>query len=142
MLMVAKVPKFSGITIMGLVVGLFLFSSGHFALSLVASIVFSVAADIMGKLSNYRSKKNILLSYVVFSYGLMGPVLPMWFMKDAYVANLEGRGKDAVYIDSLFEYINTGTFIIAVIAILVCAVLGGLFGQKMLKKHFAKAGIV
>jgi energy-coupling factor transport system substrate-specific component len=25
---------------------------------------------------------------------------------------------------------------------LVCAVLGGLFGQRMMKKHFEKAGIV
>ena len=84
----------------------------------------------------------MLVSYVVFSYGLTGPILPLWFMKDAYIANLTARGKDAAYIDTLFAPINNGSFIAAMAAILVCAVLGGLFGQRMMKKHFEKAGIV
>lgn len=62
-------------------------------------------------------------------------------MKDAYVASLQARGKDAAYIDGVFVNINTGTFFISMIAILVCAVLGGWFGQRMMKKHFIKAGI-
>ena len=63
-------------------------------------------------------------------------------MKDAYVVALQARGKNAAYIDALFAPINTGTFIVCLVSILVCAVIGGLFGQKMIKKHFAKAGIV
>lgn len=63
-------------------------------------------------------------------------------MKDAYVANLEARGKDAAYIAELFVNINMGTFVLAVITTLVCAVVGGWFGMKMIKKHFVKAGIV
>ena len=116
MLLAAKLQKFGGITIMGLVMGLFFFVSGHFVLSFAANILFS--------------------------YGLTGPILPLWFMKDAYVAALQARGKDATYIDALFAPINTGTFIVCLVSILVCAVIGGLFGQKMIKKHFAKAGIV
>lgn len=73
--------------------------------------------------------------------GLFGPIIPMWFMKDAYVANLEARGKDAAYIADLFANINMTTFVIAVAATLVCALVGGWFGQKMVKKHFVKAGI-
>lgn len=96
----------------------------------------------MAKLGNYRSKKLLLVSYVVFSYGLTGPILPLWFMKDAYIANLTARGKDAAYINTLFAPINSGSFAACVVLILVCAVLGGVFGQKMMKKHFEKAGIV
>lgn len=142
MLMVAKVPKFGGITIMGVVMGLFFFSSGHFVLSLLANIVCGIAADVIAKATGYKNKLGILISYVVFSYGLTGPVLPLWLMKDAYVANLEARGKDAAYIEGIFANINQGTFVICLVSILVCAVLGGLFGQKMMKKHFEKAGIV
>ena len=142
MLMVAKVPKFGGITVMGLVMGMFFFSSGHFVVSFAANIVCGILADIICKLSNYKSKKAIMLSYIVFSYGLTGPILPLWFMKDAYMAKLEARGKNAQYINDLFANINTGTFVICIVLILVCAILGGLFGLKMLKKHFEKAGIV
>lgn len=78
----------------------------------------------------------------MFCYGLTGPILPLWFMKDAYVASLQARGKDSSYIDGVFAHVNTGTFFIAMIAVLVCALLGGWFGQRMLKKHFAKTGII
>lgn len=142
MLLAAKLQKFGGISVMGIVMGLFFMTSGHFIISFAANIVMGIVADFVAKASNYKSKKGLLLSYVLFSYGLFGPVLPMWFMKDAYVANLEARGKDAAYIADLFANINMGTFVIAVVLTLVCALVGGWFGQKMVKKHFVKAGIV
>ena len=127
MLLAAKLQKFGGITIMGLVMGLF---------------ICGVAADLVAAAGKYRSKKLLLASYVVFSYGLTGPILPLWFMKSAYIANLTARGKDAAYIDTLFAPINSGSFVVSMLAILICALVGGFFGQKMLKKHFEKAGIV
>ena len=142
MLMTVKVQKFGAITIMGVVMGLFFFVSGHFILSFAANIVCSIVADLIAKAFQYKSKKGILLSYIIFSCGLTGPVLPMWFMKSAYVANLEARGKDAEFINAMFAHINMGTFVLAIVAIVVCAIIGGMFGQKMMKKHFEKAGIV
>ena len=142
MLLAAKLQKFGGITIMGLVMGLFFFVSGHFVLSFAANILFGLAADAVAALGKYKSKKLLLVSYIVFSYGLTGPILPLWFMKDAYVASLQARGKDAAYINALFAPINGGTFVVCLAAILVCAVVGGVFGQRMMKKHFEKAGIV
>ena len=124
MLLAAKLQKFGGITIMGLVMGLFFFVSGHFVLSFAANIICGVAADLVAAAGKYRSKKLLLASYVVFSYGLTA------------------RGKDAAYIDTLFAPINSGSFVVSMLAILICALVGGFFGQKMLKKHFEKAGIV
>ncbi|MBQ8603340.1 MAG: MptD family putative ECF transporter S component [Oscillospiraceae bacterium] len=142
MLLAAKLQKFGGISVMGIVMGMFFMTSGHFIVSFAANIVMGIVADFVAKAGSYKSRKGLLFSYVLFSYGLFGPVLPMWFMKDAYVANLEARGKDAVYIAELFANINMGTFVFAVVATLVCALIGGWFGQKMIKKHFVKAGIV
>ena len=142
MLLAAKLQKFGGISVMGIVMGLFFMTSGHFIVSFAANIVMGIVADFVAKAGSYKSKKGLLASYVLFSYGLFGPVLPMWFMKDAYIANLEARGKDAAYIADLFANINMGTFVIAVAATLLCAMVGGWFGQKMVKKHFVKAGIV
>lgn len=142
MLLVAKLQKFGGISVMGIVMGLFFMTSGHFIISFAANIVMGIVADFVAKAGSYKNKKGILLSYVLFSYGLFGPVIPMWFMKDAYIANLEARGKDATYIAELFANINMGTFVLAVVATLICAIVGGWFGMKMIKKHFVKAGIV
>lgn len=142
MLMVAKVPHFGGITVMGTVMGLFLFVSGHFAVSLLIGVGCSVLADFIGRLGSYKSKAGILGSYIVFSFGLTGPVLPLWLMKDAYIASLQAKGKDTAYINNVFAHINDTTLIVCLAATLTCAVLGGLFGMKMMKKHFKKAGIV
>lgn len=141
-LLVVKLQKFGGISVMGIVMGLFFMISGHFIISFAANIVMGIVADCVAKVGKYKSKKWIILSYVLFSYGLFGPVIPMWFMKDAYVANLVARGKDAVYIAELFANTNMVTFVLAVVATLICALVGGWFGMKMIKKHFVKAGIV
>lgn len=141
-LLVVKLQKFGGISVMGIVMGLFFMISSHFIISFAANIVMGIVADCVAKVGKYKSKKWIILSYVLFSYGLFGPVIPMWFMKDAYVANLVARGKDAVYIAELFANINMVTFVLAVVATLICALVGGWFGMKMIKKHFVKAGIV
>ena len=69
MLLAAKLQKFGGISIMGLVMGLFFFMSGHFVLSFAANIVCGVLADWVASRSQYRSKKVLLASYVIFSYG-------------------------------------------------------------------------
>lgn len=142
MLMVAKVPHFGGITVMGTVMGLFLFVSGHFAVSLIIGIGCSVIADFVAYAGRYKKKKGLLASYIVFSFGLTGPVLPLWLMKDAYIASLQAKGKDTAYIDKVFSHINSTTLVVCIAATLVCAVLGGLFAQRMMKKHFEKAGII
>lgn len=141
MLMVAKVQKPGSITIMSLVMGLFFFISGHFILSFVTDIVCGLLAELIAWSGKYRNGKGILASYVLFSYGLTGPILPLWFMKDAYIASLTARGKDAAYINTLFSAISSGSFFLCMVLILICALIGGIFGQKMMKKHFEKAGI-
>ena len=142
MLLVAKVQKFGAITIMGCVMGLFFLVSGHFAVAFLANVICGVVADLVARAGAYKNRVGLLASYVVFSYGLTGPVLPLWLMKDAYVANLVARGKDATYINNLFANINETTLVVCIVSILVCAIVGGLFGQRMMKKHFEKAGII
>lgn len=48
MLLVARLGKFGGITVMGLVMGLFFLVSGHFVLAFLANIVCAVAAMTKG----------------------------------------------------------------------------------------------
>lgn len=142
MLMVSKVQKFGAISIMGIVMGIFFFVSGHFILSFAANIICGILADYVASIGKYKFKKWILISYVIFSYGITGPILPLWFMKDSYVASLEARGKSVEYISKVFNFINTGSFFLCMVSILICALVGGIFGMEMVKKHFVKAGIV
>jgi energy-coupling factor transport system substrate-specific component len=63
-------------------------------------------------------------------------------MLTQYIANLQERGKSEAYITAMFQHMTMETFVICVIAIVLCGFIGGIFGQKMVRKHFEKAGIV
>lgn len=142
MLMAAKVPKFGAITIMGSVLGVFFFLSGLFPFALIPSVISALLADIIAYAFRYKSKLGLLLSYVVFSFNTSGPVIQLLYSPDSYVANLRERGKDAAYIENVFADITNYTGIIVFVLLIIAAVVGGLFGQRMMKKHFQKAGIV
>lgn len=138
LLVIHRIPRFGAITIMGSVMGLFFLVSGHFPLSFLPNIVCAVAADLIQYRTKLTDKVRVMLSYTVFSFGLMGPVLPLWFMKNAYVDSLIARGKDGVYIDKVFAPITTGTFYFCTAAVIICSILGILIGQKLYEKHFDK----
>ena len=139
LLVIKRIPRFGAITIMGSVMGLFFLISGHFPLSFLPNILCALAADLIQYRTNLNEKVRTTVSYTVFSFGLMGPVLPLWFMKNAYIDSLIARGKDAVYIDKVFAPITTTTFYFCVAAVIICSILGIMIGQKVYEKHFDKA---
>lgn len=142
MLMIARVAKFGAITIMGSIVGLFQFINGHFPGSLLIAVGFALIADMIAYGSKYKRKKGILGSYVVFSFSTIGPAIPLFLFPNMYVNQLIEQGRDAAYIENVFASISQNTFLILIVSIIVAAVIGGIFGQHMMKKHFVKAGII
>ena len=142
MLMVAKVPRFGAITIMGSIMGIFFFIMGRFPGALFICIGIALIADGIAYVVRYKSKKGLLLSYLIFSFSTIGPVVPMFVFPNLYINQLVEIGRDASYIESAFANISQNTFLILVAGIIIAAIIGGLFGQSMMKKHFEKAGIV
>lgn len=142
MLMVAKVPRFGAITIMGSIMGIFFFVMGRFPASLFISVLFGLIADGIAYLVKYKSKKGLLGSYLVFSFNPIGPVVPLFLFPTLYADRLSAAGKDANYIAAAFSDITNLTFWFLLAAIFVAALVGGVFGQRMMEKHFKKAGIV
>lgn len=142
MLMVAKVQKFGAITIMGSIVGGFQFMMGLYPWSIVFGIGVALLADIIAYSFKYKSEKGLLISYAVFSYSTIGPILPMFLFPNLYVNYLASQGRDAVYIENAFASITQYTILIVIFGILIASILGGVIGQKMLKKHFKRAGII
>ena len=142
MLMVAKVPRFGAITIMGSIMGVFFFIMGRFPGALVVCIAIALLADLLAYFFKYKNKKGLLASFVVFSYSTIGPVIPLFIFPNLYVDEMVEIGRDSSYIENVFSSISQNTFLLLIAGILIAAIIGGLFGQKMMKKHFKKAGIV
>ena len=68
MLMVAKVPRFGAITIMGSIMGIFFFIMGRFPGALVICVLIALLSDLLAYFFKYKSKKGLLASFIVFSY--------------------------------------------------------------------------
>ncbi|AII74094.1 MptD family putative ECF transporter S component [Bifidobacterium coryneforme] len=139
MLISNKVPRFGGITIMGILMGLFFLVSGHFAFSFIPYVFCGVLADFLQNVvGKGKSEPMRYLSYTIFAFGNTGPALPLWFMKNAYVASLVRKGKNQAYIDKVFAQISTPTLIICVVVTIAGALLGAWIGSMIVKRHFAR----
>ena len=141
MVLVAKVQKFGAISLVGVMMACFFFFSGHFVISFIPSLVFGVLADVIARKGQYRHKTWNLVSYVVFSFGNLGPILLMWVAKDAYIQRLLEKGKDTTYIENVMIPFDFENVAFLGISVAIGAILGGLFGQYLLSKHFDKAGL-
>lgn len=139
MLLCKKVPRFGALTIMGVLMGLFFLISGHFSLAFIPYVLCGLLADtiqcVVGRGdSNKRGLR--MLSYVVFTFGSLAPVLPLWFMKNAYVNSLVKRGKSQDYINVLFSHVSVPTLIACLLITVMGACIGGYFGDRLISRHF------
>ena len=140
-LFLTKANKFGMALILGLLMGLMTFAMGHGWYVVATGIVCGLLADIFLKAGGYKSWRHLLLAYSSLSLWVIGSMLPMWIMKDAYFAAVSsGQGND--YSDSVSSLI-TGWMLPSIIVLtLLGAAVGAYMGRSVMKKHFKRAGIV
>ena len=117
MLILAKVPKHGPIIVTGILVGGVLFVLGMYWSMCLAYCILGVVADLLAGSGNFRNKGRNLLSYMIF---VLSPVFSYGMVSTAQNWMLPAM----------------------IIGVLICAAISGLVGQKLLKKHFEKAGVV
>lgn len=138
LLVINKIPKFGAITLVGSVMALFFLVFGYFPLAFLPSVLFPLLADIVMYKTSLVKEMKLSLSYIIFGFGLTGPIIPLWFMKDSYINVLIKHGKDQTYIDSVFAPITTGTFFVSFLVTILGGVIGLIIAKKIYAKHFAK----
>ena len=139
-LYVTRIRKPGMVFLTAIVSSLLMVLTGHAWTTLVTAAVFSALAELVLASGRYRSARASLIAYGVFSLWVAGPILPLYLQHDAYIANIgEQMGEDyARAWDTLFS----PTFMAGLlVAVFLASCLGGLLGQKMLRKHFVRAGI-
>ena len=139
MLYVLKIHKFGAALILGI---LFILATGHLTwYSLAVVLGASLIAELMIFLGKYTSKKMYLLSYVFFNLTMAAPYLSFVFnLQDSLKATQDyyGEARAKAY-ETLF---GSGFYVFTIALALVGGAVGALVASRLVKKHFAKAGIV
>ena len=139
MLFLTKVKKPGMIFIMSVIMGLLMLLTGMGYWPLIISIITDVAAELIYKAGQYKSVKSAALAAGIFPLWMWGNYLPLFFNPDQYFASRQSFGQG--YVDSLTSMLPTWMCPVLLIFCFLSGMAGGLFGKKMLKKHFKKAGI-
>lgn len=137
---VLKVHKFGAALILGVLFALV--ACGSNIVGLVIAILAALAAELIIKAGNYKSKKMYLASFVAFNINMACPYTMLVYAYDDFMARAAEYYGQA-HADGLMA-VMPGSYIWFVI--LGLAILGGILGaliaSKLIAKHFEKAGIV
>ena len=130
MLYVAKIPKRGALTCLGVIGGILLFITGMFWMRGLFFLLFGIAAD-------------CICAYCIMALAPFGAYVPMALLPAQFDAFMKKKGNTAAF-EQIIHTIGTSVWVLpAMIAITrLCAILGGLIGKRILRKHFEKAGIV
>ena len=143
MLMCAKVQKPGAVILMGLITGLLYFVTGQFTVIILVTFVIGCGfGEIVRAATKYNSFKGNTISFALFSLGMTGSPLPIWIMRDSFLAQITEQGMPADYVATLEAVSSPVMLVVMVVAPLVTAVIGAWIAKGMFKKHFTKAGIV
>lgn len=140
MLFLTRVSKFGMVTLLGLILGIVMFLSGHTWVPIVTFTVCAFIADCILKMGNYSSIKNSIISHGVFIIGIMGNMLPFFILKDAFMSAMRtSMGND--YVNVVAPFLQTNVLIVLFFLTFICGLISAYIGKLVLKKHFERAGI-
>ena len=143
LMMCTKVPKTGAVVLMGFITALIYFVTGQFTVViLIAFAVSCILAELCRICSHYRSFRGNALACVFFSLGMIGSPLPVWIMRDSFLAQISQQGMPEAYVSTLAALTSPGMIVVLVGAPIVGAILGILLAKGMFRKHFEKAGIL
>lgn len=111
-----------------------LFVTGMFWMMSVFFLVFGVIADFICASADFKSFKKNLLAYCVMALAPMGAYIPMLVMPAQFDAFMKNKG-DFSSFEGVIHSIGATWWAIPamIIGTLVCAIIGGLIGKKLMK---------
>ncbi|MDD6795598.1 MAG: MptD family putative ECF transporter S component [Clostridiaceae bacterium] len=143
MLLCSKVKKVGVPLIMGGITALLYFLTSQFTIViLVAFLVGCILAEIARWKTKYSSFKGNAVSFIFFSFGMVGSPLPIWLFKDSFFSQIASQGMPDEYINSLQSMCSNTMLIVLLLTPVIGGIIGSFIAKLMFRKHFEKAGII
>ena len=139
MLFLTKVKKFGMILILNVLMGALMWVTGMSYYALVVGTLSGLIAEFIYRSGNYKSKKLGVLAYAISGIYCWANYFGIFFNAEAYFSTRQNFGQE--YIDAVTKMLPVWMCPVLLIVDVICGVIGGCIGTKVLKKHFEKAGI-
>ena len=137
---VLKVRKFGPALILGVLFALVSCASAGL-IALVLAIAFALAAELIIMAGKYQSKKMYLLSFVAFNCNMACPYLMLQLARDEFIGrSVEFYGQ--AYADTLAAVAPSWVFLLCLGMAILGGIIGAFIANKLISKHFEKAGII
>ena len=141
LLFLTRVRHAGPVTLFGVVLGLLYLMIGHPWQSTLVTIALSVLAEFVLLAGGYRSKWAAIWTYTVFSAWFIGPWIPLFLDRQAYLRTQGMEAMGPEYVEAFNQVVSTPAVLAMTGATIVCGFLGALLGTALLAKHFRKAGL-
>lgn len=142
MLFLTKVKKFGMIWIMSILMGILMVVCGMGYYALIVGVVTGLLAEFVFKSGKYNNTGKAILTCGVFGLWVWGNYLQLFIDREAFFSSPTRQGLGEDFINTINTLLPAWMCPVMLVICLVCGILGGLLGKKLLKKHFSKAGIV
>lgn len=138
-LYVTKVPKRGAILILSVLLSLIMMSSS--IIPLFVCIAVGIIGEVLAGMGSYQSKKMYSLAYGFFGIAMMSPLTTLFVAREDYLNKLVkfyGESYAATFNSYTSNTVLIGIFVLG----FASALIGAFLAQKLMKKHFEKAGII
>lgn len=143
-LMVSKINKRYVTFIYCFLLGLIYFFMGHWSTIFLFILMGIISEVILWKENSCLDFKKASLAWTVQSVLYIGVnLMSVLFFWEDYLLTAESQGMSIDYVNEYATYYTQPMWLtIDVVATAVFALLGCLFGKKILDKHFKKSGVL
>jgi energy-coupling factor transport system substrate-specific component len=139
-LYLSRVPKFGGLTLLAFIVGGLMVLTGHPWYLLFMAPLIGAAADLIARAGRYRSASLNTLAYAVLSLWYLAPLSPIIWDTAGYLDYIAASmGSD--YADAWLAVFGPSALPFWALGFFTVGLIGGWFGQSVLRRHFRRAGV-
>ncbi|WP_336249945.1 MptD family putative ECF transporter S component [Stomatohabitans albus] len=142
MLFRLRAPCFGAMTLLGLLEGLIAVGSGYPWYVAPLTALLGAGADAIAQRGGFTNRTLNMIGYGVFAPWIALPFLPILVNSQAYFDMLYAKARNKAFVAQLEHYLNGTTVILWMGTLVLVGLVGAWLGNRIIAKHFVKAGLV
>ena len=143
MLVAAKAPRHGTQLLFSAIFAIYYFVTNGTILISIIILAVGIIRELMMLGNGFKSYVRLTAAFALFGVGVMfAPIIMLWTTKEQLIAAVIANGLTREYAESAFSVYSPVNIAIGTVVTIIGAILGCFLGYRMLKKHFAPAGIV